>query len=267
MKSFLKIPSVAKTTGSLRVIIGNEAEFFKERFVSEAVMAVDFAQSCASVALLKQVFQNINAQSCPRCFNFHMHTVHSDGRLQPHDLIAQAIAIGLEGLAITDHHTINGYRVAQEYLHQLQLRNPELTSTAPSLWTGVEINAGLLDVEVHILGYAFDAQHPSIAPYLNRKTVTGADYRAANVIAAIHQAGGLAVLAHPARYKRSHFDLIPAAADAAIDGVEAFYAYNNPNPWSSSPRETEQVQNLATMYDLLTTCGTDTHGLNLLQRL
>ncbi len=48
------------------------------------------------------------------------------------------------------------------------------------------------------------SQHtPSIAPYIQRKATTGNAYQAANVIAAIHQAGGLAVLAHPARYKRS----------------------------------------------------------------
>jgi hypothetical protein len=230
-------------------------------------MAVDFAQTSASPQLLKQVFQTINAQSCPRSFNFHMHTVHSDGRLQPQALIEQAIAIGLKGLAITDHHTIGGYQVAQRWLENWKLNNPPDTP-APQLWSGVEINANLLGVEVHILGYAFNPAHPSLTPYLQRKAASGEDYQAANAIAAIHQAGGLAVLAHPARYKkRSHFELIPAAAKVAIDGVETFYAYNNPTPWQPSPTETEQVQQLAAVDGLLNTCGTDTHGLNLLQRL
>lgn len=229
-------------------------------------MVVNFAQTYASTQRLKQVFQTINAESCPRTFNFHMHTVHSDGRLQPEALIEQAIAIGLKGLAITDHHTISGYQIAQRWLENWKLSNPPQTST-PYLWSGVEINANLLGIEVHILGYAFDPAHPSLAPYLQRKATSGDDYQAANVIAAIHQAGGLAVLAHPARYKRSHFELIPAAASVGIDGVEAFYAYNNPNPWRASPKETQQVQKLATICGLLNTCGTDTHGLNLLQRL
>ncbi len=226
-------------------------------------MAVN-AQTSASCQHLQQVFQNINADSCPRCFNFHMHTVHSDGKLQPEALIEQAIAIGLKGLAITDHHTISGFQAAQHYLADLTSAHLE---NAPYLWSGLEINANLLGVEVHILGYAFQPQHPSLAPYIQRKTTQGEDYQAANVIAAIHQAGGLAVLAHPARYKRSPFDLIPAAAQAGIDGVEAFYAYNNPNPWQPSFKETQQVQKLAKVYRLLNTCGTDTHGLSLLQRL
>lgn len=87
-------------------------------------MAVNFAQISASPQRLQQVFQTINAESCPRCFNFHMHTVHSDGRLQPEALIEQAIAIGLQGLAITDHHTVSGYKAAYQWLESWKLSNP-----------------------------------------------------------------------------------------------------------------------------------------------
>lgn len=229
-------------------------------------MAVDCAQTSSSQNL-KQVFQSVHAQSCPRRFNFHMHTVHSDGRLQPEDLIQQAIAIGLREIAITDHHTVSGYQAAVRYLEQLKSTNPDLEHTAPRVWTGVEINACLLNVEVHILGYAFEYKHSSILPYLQRKTTTGEAYLAEKVIAAIHHAGGIAVLAHPARYKRSPFELIPAAARLGIDGVETFYAYNNPSPWQPSIVETQHVQQLAGEHNLMSTCGTDTHGLSLLQRL
>jgi len=223
------------------------------------------AQTSAS-SHLKQVFHKINGQSCPRYFNFHMHTVYSDGKLQPEELIQQAIAIGLKGLAITDHHTVDGYRVALSYLDDLRSK-PHLKHIVPEMWTGVEINANLFEVEVHILGYAFQPEHLSITPYLQRKTTVGKTYQAENVITAIHQAGGLAVLAHPARYKRSHQELIPAAAALGIDGVEAFYAYNNPNPWHPSPKQSAEVQVLANHYGLFNTCGTDTHGLSLMQRL
>ncbi|MBW4452227.1 PHP domain-containing protein [Nostoc sp. XA013] len=228
-------------------------------------MAVNLARTTASTELLKQVFQNIDAQSCPRLFNFHMHTVYSDGRLQPSALMEQAIAIGLKGLAITDHHSIIGYQASFAWLEDWKWNNPG--ASTPYLWSGVEINANLLDIEVHILAYAFTPEHPSMKPYLQRRATTGQEYQASNVIAAIHEAGGLAVLAHPARYKRSHFDLIPAASQKGIDGVETFYAYNNPNPWKPSVLESEQVQKLADEYFLFNTCGTDTHGLSLLQRL
>jgi len=245
-------------------------------------MAVNFAQTSASLQHLKQVFRTLDAESCPRCFNFHMHTVYSDGKFQPEELLQQAIAIGLKGLAITDHHTIAGYQVAQRWLENWRLSwrersqgatsggtlsGSEIEKNTPYLWSGVEINAGLLDTEVHILGYAFDPEHPSLAPYLQKHAAGGDSYLAANVISTLHQAGGLAVLAHPSRYKRSHFELIPAAVQLGIDGIETYYAYNNPDPWQPSPIETQQAQKLAAIYGLLNTCGTDTHGLSLLKRL
>lgn len=228
-------------------------------------MVVNFARTSTKADILRQVFQRVDAQSCPKLFNFHLHTVHSDGKLQPSTLMEQAIAIGLQGLAITDHHSIGGYQAAQYWLDNWKRKNG--TENTPYLWSGVEINANLLDVEVHILAYAFEPEHPSIKPYLQSKPTTGKQYQANNVIAGIQQAGGLAVLAHPARYKRSHFDLIPAAAERGIDGVEAFYSYKNPKPWKPSAVETQQVQQLADEYQLFNTCGTDTHGLSLLQRL
>jgi predicted metal-dependent phosphoesterase TrpH len=228
-------------------------------------MVVNFARTTVSKELLKQVFQRIDAQSCPKLFNFHMHTVHSDGKLEPGDLMSQAIAIGLKGLAITDHHSIIGYQTALAWLEDWKWSNPD--AHVPYLWSGAEINANLLDNEVHILAYAFESEHPSMKPYLQKIPSVGKAYQAVNVITAIHEAGGLAVLAHPARYRRSHFDLIPAAAGDGIDGVETFYAYNNPKPWKPSVVETEEVQQLAEKFDLFSTCGTDSHGLNLLHRL
>ncbi|NWF59168.1 MAG: PHP domain-containing protein [Fischerella sp.] len=229
-------------------------------------MAVNFVRTAfTDKESLEEVFQNIDAQSCPKYFNFHMHTVHSDGRLQPSALMQQAIAIGLEGMAITDHHSISGYQAALSWLDDWKWNHPG--AKVPHLWTGVEINAHLLGVEVHILAYAFDPEHTSIKPYIQRRIATGEEYKATNVIASIQKAGGLAVLAHPARYRRSHLDLIPAAAEIGINGVEAFYAYNNPNPWRPSALESQQVQRLAAEYGLYNTCGTDTHGLSLLQRL
>jgi predicted metal-dependent phosphoesterase TrpH len=233
-------------------------------------MAVNLAGSRTSciaqdAAALRGVLEAITAESCPRFFNFHMHTVCSDGRLEPEQLIRQAVEIGLQGLAITDHHSVNGYRRAQQWLdeqHQANSNKP-----TPQLWTGTEINACLLTDDVHILAYAFDLNHAAMQPYLQGMTTTGETYQAVQVIRAIHEAGGLAVLAHPARYRHSHHELIPAACELGIDGVETYYAYNNPSPWRPSSKETKEVWTLGHRHNLLHTCGTDTHGLSLLQRL
>lgn len=235
-------------------------------------MAANIAQASASFHIaaqnqqaLRKVWENIQPDSCPRSYNFHMHTIYSDGQLKPEELIEQAVAIGLKGLAITDHHTVGGYQVAQSWLEQWQQSSPP--TPVPQLWTGVEITADLLGSEVHILGYAFDPEHPGLQSYLQGKSPQKSDAQAASVIVALHQAGGFAVLAHPERYRRSAKELIPVAAHLGIDGVETYYAYNNPEPWRPSPTQTQKVKQLSATYNLLNTCGTDTHGLNLLRRL
>ncbi|GAB4143922.1 MAG: PHP domain-containing protein [Cyanobacteria bacterium J069] len=223
---------------------------------------------------MRQVFQSITAESCPRFYNFHMHTVCSDGKLQPEQLMEQAIAIGLAGLAITDHHATQAYHRAQRWLADYHHRLVESDAAPggsanplPCLWAGMEVTAELLTDEVHILCYAFDTAHPDVQVYQQSQSVQGEARRAERVVAAVHAAGGLVVLAHPSRYKRSPYDLIPAAADLGFDGIETYYAYNNPSPWQPSPRQTEDAKQLGDRLGLLHTCGTDTHGLTLLQRL
>jgi len=216
---------------------------------------------------IKQTFETIDAYSCPHSYNFHLHTIYSDGQLAPESLIEQAIAIGLQGLAITDHHTIGGYQRAKNWLENWKSVDRDREHSAPTLWSGVEINANLLNIEVHILGYGFNPEYPSLQPYLTGKTTKGEEYQAANVITAIQQAGGLAVLAHPCRYKRCATDLIKAAAQLGIDGVETYYGYSHNKPWKPTPKQTKQVKQLSATYGLLNTCGTDTHGKNILVRI
>jgi predicted metal-dependent phosphoesterase TrpH len=214
---------------------------------------------------LQSVWETINFISCPCSYNFHMHTTASDGKLTPLNLVQQAIAIGLQGFAITDHHSVAGYREAEKYLNKFSSQNK--VANSPHLWTGVEITSKLLEIEVHILGYGFNPEHPALELYLQEDKPQGELALAKRVIDSIHKAGGLAVLAHPERYRRSAKQLIPVVADLGIDGVETYYAYNNPQIWTPSPIQTEHVLELATEYNLYSTCGTDTHGLNLLQRL
>lgn len=211
---------------------------------------------------LREVWSQIRPDSCPYHYNFHLHTRCSDGQLTPRQVIKQAIAIGLKGLAITDHHSVDGFRIAWDYCNSLKSH-----TSLPQLWTGIEITSYLADVEVHILGYAFDPQHPVLTPYLKGERPKPGQDLAEQVISAIHQAGGLAVLAHPARYHRPAEQLVPQAASLGIDGIEVYYAYGNPKPWFPSSTQSEEARQLASHYDLFMTCGTDTHGSSLLQRI
>ncbi|MEO1387394.1 MAG: PHP domain-containing protein [Cyanobacteria bacterium J06634_6] len=229
--------------------------------------------------LLKEVLQSISAQSCPKTYNFHMHTHCSDGKLSPAELMAQAVEIGLHGMAITDHHNLKGYRQACQWMEDWRWHNPSSWSrrrksggksgsrSLPKLWTGVEVTSLLANTDVHILGYAFRAGDEGMQKYLKGFAPKGDDRRAVNVINAIQRAGGIAVLAHPVRYRTDEVTLIRAAAQLGIDGVETYYAYDNPKVWRPSPGKTERVQALALEHSLLSSCGTDTHGRNLTKRL
>ena len=74
--------------------------------------------------ILRQIFDSVDAASCPHTYNFHMHTVCSDGKLTPAALMEQAFAIGLSAFAITDHHTLEGFYQAKLWLEDWHWRHP-----------------------------------------------------------------------------------------------------------------------------------------------
>ena len=236
-------------------------------------MAVQM-QAIATKQSLLEVFQHLDRTSCPYQYNFHLHTCCSDGQLTPIEVVQQALRHQLRGLAITDHHSVAGYLEAAEWLSQASpsLNPPaseecHLRESPLQLWSGTEITASLAGADVHILGFAFTPTHPALAPYLQGESVQGWQRQAVPVIDAIHQAGGVAVLAHPARYTKSPETLIPAAVAGGIDGVETYYCYANPDHWEPSPRQTQRVESLADQFQLLRTAGTDTHGRDILRRI
>jgi predicted metal-dependent phosphoesterase TrpH len=209
--------------------------------------------------LLRQVFGQIDAQSCPNRYNFHNHTNCSDGKLTPQESMAQAIEIGLEDMAITDHHSVRGYQQAQAWLAQ--------QSSHLRLWIGTEITAYIDNVDIHILGFGFDPHCIQLAPYLQGREADRGYTPVAKVIAAIHAAKGLAVLAHPSRYRLPTEQVVATVVECGIDGLEAYYAYKHTNPWAFTIQETDRVLGLIDRYGLFATCGTDTHGTNLRLRL
>ena len=207
------------------------------------------------VAVLKQV----EPTSCPTRFNFHCHTHCSDGSLAPLELAAQALHLGLEHLAVTDHHSLRAYRPITEHFEQVA----EQGRPVPMLWRGVEISCLLEGCLVHVLALGFGPEHGSLDPYLQGHAVVGPALRAEAVLEAIHGAGGLAVLAHPARYRLPFARLIAAAATLGFDGAEAWYDYDLQQRWVPTPLVCEAIAADLESRGLLLSCGTDTHGLSL----
>ena len=206
---------------------------------------------------LASVLRGVDRGSCPHRLNFHCHTVWSDGSLKPAELAEQALAIGLEHLAVTDHHICAAHEEIEAHFRSAAAAG----RAVPTLWRGVEISCLLEGCLVHVLALGFAAEHDALRPYLQGQAVVGAALRADAVVAAIREAGGLALLAHPARYRLSHQQLLAAAAEQGFDGAEAWYDYEMGARWQPSPLICEAIANNLRQRGLLMSCGTDTHGL------
>ena len=208
---------------------------------------------------LAAILRTVGPGSCPSRFNFHCHTVCSDGSLRPEALAQQALAMGLEQIAITDHHSNQAFAAVQAVFDGQHRES----KPAPNLWTGVEISCLLGGCLVHVLGLGFANGHPSLELYLQGAAVVGPGLRAEAVIEAIWEAGGLALLAHPARYRLPFQGLIEAADALGFDGAEAWYDYNMQSCWQPTPLICEAIARDLNNRGLLMSCGTDSHGLAL----
>ena len=208
---------------------------------------------------LRAVLDQVGPESCPTRINFHCHTIHSDGSLRPEQLGRQALALGLEHLAVTDHHST----AAQGPLAAWFAEQQRAGWTVPTLWSGVEISCLLEGCLVHVLALGFDRSDPALHPYCQGQAVVGELLQASAVVERIHAASGLALLAHPGRYRLTFQRLIPAAAALGFDGAEAYYDYAMQPRWQATPLVCDAIAALLADHGLLRSCGTDTHGLDL----
>jgi len=84
--------------------------------------------------------------------DLHCHTTCSDGSVSPLELIQLAKQIGLKGLSITDHDSIDAYEVAI----------PAAKAAGIRLGTGVEFSCEFQGISLHLLGYDFDLKNHEI---------------------------------------------------------------------------------------------------------
>jgi predicted metal-dependent phosphoesterase TrpH len=86
------------------------------------------------------------------CYDLHSHSTASDGALSPEDLIARAIAQGVNVLALTDHDGTEGIAAARQ-----ASQNTDLTMIA-----GVEISVTWGGGTVHIIGLNVDVDNATL---------------------------------------------------------------------------------------------------------
>ena len=94
--------------------------------------------------------------------DLHTHTVYSDGKYTPEELVAAAKAAGLSYLAITDHDTVEGIG----HLYENGLYPVKGLHIIP----GIEFSAHHPVHEVHILGYNIDIYYRELVDKLNDVT-------------------------------------------------------------------------------------------------
>ena len=185
--------------------------------------------------------------------NLHIHTNYSDGKADFKKVLDNAKKNGYKLISITDHNTVEGHKHYQDEI----------------LVTGVEFDCWFGYVFIHLLAYNIDVNHPSLCPFLAKtKAETEGDlirlFARRNVpelIKAIHEAGGIVVLAHPACYWAISLErLVKKLMKHGLDGIEVFYPY---------PRfrkivkfhSAKDVRKIADKYpQLLKTGGADFHG-------
>ena len=185
--------------------------------------------------------------------NLHIHTSYSDGKSEFKEVVENAKAQGYKLIAITDHNTVEGHKKYQDDI----------------LLTGVEFDCWCGYVFIHLLAYGIDVNNEKLAKFMAKnKAETEGDlirlFSKRNVpelIKTIHEAGGIAVLAHPACYWAISLEnLVKKLMSYGLDGIEVYYPY---------PRfrkivkfhSSKDVRKIAEKYpELLKTGGTDFHG-------
>ncbi|MEW9121867.1 MAG: PHP domain-containing protein [Thermotaleaceae bacterium] len=94
-----------------------------------------------------------------RRLDMHIHTKASDGVLTPKEAVEWAYRIGLTGIAITDHDTVDGIEEAQKTAMNLE---------GFEFIPGIEFSTLLSDEEVHILGYHIDYKNKELVELTRR---------------------------------------------------------------------------------------------------
>jgi predicted metal-dependent phosphoesterase TrpH len=94
--------------------------------------------------------------------DLHVHTTASDGSLTAAEVVALALELGLEAIAITDHDSVGGVAPALEAAAGTSLR----------VVPGVELSSSAGELDAHILGYFVDHSDSGLLEMLDTLRAT-----------------------------------------------------------------------------------------------
>lgn len=202
----------------------------------------------------KELIKSFTKENFQNNVNLHIHTKFSDGELSVDELLKQARDKGFEYIAVTDHNTVNAYLETDLLKENFVI-------------TGVEFDCWYCGIFFHLLGYGIDVNNDSLKPFLAKnKRETEADWvrifshrNVKKLIEAIHKAGGIAVLAHPACcwcVSMDHF--VKTLKNIGLDGLEVYYPYDR-HRGIIKFHSRHIMGKIADKYNLIKTGGTDCH--------
>ena len=188
--------------------------------------------------------------------NLHIHSKFSDGKADFEDIIRQAKELGYKKIAICDHNTVEGHKLYQDKV----------------LIPAVEFDCWCGYVFLHLLAYGIDVNNPVLDEFMAKsKSETEADIvrifakrDIKQLISAIHEAGGIAVLAHPACCWALNLDkFVGKLVSYGLDGIEVHYPYRRHRAIIRFAT-LRQIKDIAQKYNLIVTGGTDCHTRNIM---
>ncbi len=207
----------------------------------------------------KQIIKSFTKEDfASKKVNLHIHTLYSDGVANPKDIINQAKSKGYKKIAICDHNTVDAYLETDILKEEILIPAVEF-----DVWCGY--------VFMHLLGYGIDVNNKELQSFCAKtKKETEADIirifakrDLKKLIHAIHNAGGIAILAHPANcWALSMERFIKKLISYGLDGLEIYYPYKRHRGFIKF-RTAHHIEKLADKYSLIKTGGTDLHGQKL----
>lgn len=208
---------------------------------------------------LKNLLLSFKEEDFYKNVDLHIHSCESDGEMTPYEIIEKAKEQGKKYIAISDHNTIDAYLSTNILKEDIVI-------------PAVEFDCFYKGVLIHILGYGIDIDNEDIKS-LYAKSKIGKTlniyrfFRLRNpkkVIEKIKNAGGIAVLAHPACYWCFNLDsFVKGLKNMGLQGLEVYYPYKGLRGIVKF-HSRKTVIDVAKKNDLIKTGGTDSHHKELL---
>ena len=203
----------------------------------------------------KKLIKSFTKEDYEKDVNLHVHSNFSDGTVDADKLVEQAKAKGLRHVSISDHNTLAAYL-------QTEIGKEDIVIPA------IEFDCWQGAVFLHMLGYGIDVNNKNLQSICAKtKRETEVDWirlfstnSPKKIIEYIHEAGGLAILAHPACcFTPSLENLVKSLMKIGLDGMEVYYPYARHRRIVKF-HTVKNVEKIADKYNLIKTGGTDEHG-------